>query len=87
MDTTFVVPSRDLRNHTADVLRRVEAGEELDVYHHNRRVARLIPVREQRRWIPAPDLLRRMAVLGADPTGLSRELRESLADSTDDLRW
>jgi hypothetical protein len=25
------IPARDLRNHTAEVLRRVEAGEEIEV--------------------------------------------------------
>src|ERR1700728_4823771 len=30
------IPARDLRNHTAEVLRRVEAGEEIEVFKDNR---------------------------------------------------
>jgi prevent-host-death family protein len=48
MLTTAVIPSRDLRNHTAEVLRRVEAGEELEILHNNRPVARLVPLRARR---------------------------------------
>lgn len=87
MNNTPVIPSRDLRNHTAEILRRVEAGEEIDVLHHNRRVARLVPVRERRRWIPATEVLRQLAALGRDRTNLMAELREAIPDTTDDLRW
>jgi prevent-host-death family protein len=38
------VSSRDLRNHTADVLRRVEAGERLRISVNRRPVAELIPL-------------------------------------------
>lgn len=87
MSATDVIPSRDLRNRTAEVLRRVEAGEEIEVLHHNRRVARLVPVRERRRWIPAIEVIPQLVELGPDPTGLRAELRETLTDTTDDLRW
>lgn len=84
---TTVVPSRDLRNRTAEILRRVEAGEEIEVLHHNRRVARLVPVRERRRWIPATEVVQHLRRLGPDRTGLMDELRETLTDTTDDLQW
>lgn len=87
MSATDVIPSRDLRNRTAEILRRVEAGEEIEVLHHNRRVARLVPVRERRRWIPATEVIPQLVKLGPDPTGLLAELRETLTDTTDDLRW
>jgi prevent-host-death family protein len=87
MATTAVIPSRDLRNRTAEILRRVEAGEEIEVLHHNRRVARLVPVRERRRWIPAAEVAQQLAALGPDSTGLRDELRGLLTDTTDDLRW
>jgi antitoxin (DNA-binding transcriptional repressor) of toxin-antitoxin stability system len=48
----------------------VEAGEEIEVLHHNRRVARLVPVRERRRWIPATEVVRQLREFGPDPTGL-----------------
>lgn len=87
MSTTAVIPARDLRNRTAEILGRVEAGEEIEVLHHNRRVARLVPVHQRRRWIPAPEILRQLKALGPDSTGLLAELRETMTDTTDDLRW
>jgi len=38
------VSSRDLRNHTAEVLRRVEAGERVRVNVNRRPVAELVPL-------------------------------------------
>ena len=43
------VSSRDLRNHTADVLRRVEAGERVLISVNRRPVAELVPL-ERPRW-------------------------------------
>jgi prevent-host-death family protein len=87
MSTTAVIPSRDLRNHTADILRRVEAGEEIEILHNNRPVAKLVPLRTRRQWVPAAELMARLRALGPDHTGLARELRETLTDTTDDLPW
>ncbi|HKT57945.1 MAG TPA: type II toxin-antitoxin system prevent-host-death family antitoxin, partial [Microbacterium sp.] len=39
------ISHREMRNNSAEVLRRVEAGEELIVTNHGRPVARLSPVR------------------------------------------
>ncbi|HEY2443859.1 MAG TPA: type II toxin-antitoxin system prevent-host-death family antitoxin, partial [Streptosporangiaceae bacterium] len=79
------IPSRELRNHTAEVLRRVEAGEELEVLRGNRPVARLIPLPGRRQWLPATEVVRELARLGRDTTGLAEELRSSLTETTDDL--
>jgi prevent-host-death family protein len=38
------VSSRDLRNHTASLLRRVEAGERLRINVNRRPVAELVPL-------------------------------------------
>lgn len=38
------VSARDLRNHTSEVLRRVEAGERLRVNVNRRPVAELVPL-------------------------------------------
>ena len=81
------VPARDLRNHTADILRRVEAGEEIEVYRDNRPVARIIPLARRPQWLPAPEIGRALVQLGPDRTGLAEELRETLTDTTDDLPW
>ena len=40
------IPQRDLRNHSGDVLSRVERGEELTITVRGRPVADLIPTRE-----------------------------------------
>ncbi len=87
MSTTAVIPSRDLRNRTAEILRRVEAGEEIEVLHNNRPVAKLVPVHARRQWIPARELLQRLATAGPDRTRWAEELRETLTDTTDDLPW
>jgi len=81
------VPARDLRNHTAEVLRRVQAGEEIDVLQNNRPVARLIPLRSRRRWVPATELVAALERIGPDTTELREQLRQDFPDTTDDLRW
>jgi prevent-host-death family protein len=76
------VSVRQLRNHTADVLRRVEAGESLRVTVDRRAVAELVPLASRATWVP-----RRRALDGlvqADP-GLSRQLEEALPDTVDEL--
>jgi prevent-host-death family protein len=85
--TTAVVPSRDLRNHTAEILRRVEAGEEIEILHNNRPVAKLVPLRTRRQWMPATEIMARLKTLGPDHTGMAQELRETLTETTDDLPW
>jgi prevent-host-death family protein len=81
------IPARDLRNRTAEVLRRVEAGEEIEVLKDNRPVAKIVPLSRRRRWLPASEVLGELTRLGPDNTGLSKELRDALSDTTDDLLW
>jgi prevent-host-death family protein len=81
------IPARDLRNHTAEVLRRVEAGEEIEVFKDNRPVARIVPFSRRRRWLPATEIGRELTRLGPDNTGLAEELGTILTDTTDDLPW
>ncbi|MGY1899447.1 type II toxin-antitoxin system Phd/YefM family antitoxin [Nocardia gipuzkoensis] len=81
------LPARELRNHTAEVLRRVEAGEEIEILEDNRPVAKIIPLPRRRQWVPASEVLRELVRLGPDTTGLREELRETLTDTTDDLPW
>ena len=76
------VSVRDLRNHTAEVLRRVEAGERLRVTVDRRPVAELAPLPSRSAWVA-----RERAVTGlvqAD-AGLSVELAEALPDTVDEL--
>jgi prevent-host-death family protein len=81
------VPARDLRNHTAEVLRRVEAGEEIEVLRDNRPVAKIIPLSRRPQWLPAAEIGPALASLGPDTTGLAAELRAVLTETTDDLPW
>ena len=81
------IPARDLRNHTAEVLRRVEAGEEIEVLRDNRPVAKIIPLSRRRRWLPAAEIVQELALLGPDTTGLAEELGTILTETTDDLPW
>src|ERR1035437_370128 len=81
------IPARDLRNHTAEVLRRVEAGEEIEVLRDNRPVAKIIPLSRRRQWLPAPEIGHELARLGPDTTGLAEELPAGLTQTTDELPW
>jgi len=81
------VPARDLRNRTAEVLRRVEAGEEIEVLKDNRPVARIVPLKSRREWVLVAEIAHELARLGPDTTGLAEELRTTLTDTTEDLPW
>jgi prevent-host-death family protein len=76
------VSVRQLRNHTADVLRRVEAGESLRVTVDRRAVAELVPLESRATWVPRRRVMD--GLVQADP-GLRVELDAALADTIDDL--
>ena len=78
------IASRELRNDTAGVLRRVEAGESLTVTSNGRPVAELVPVGRRRSWLPREELIRIVREAQADP-GLRDDLRELAGETTDDL--
>lgn len=88
MSTVMVVteiPDEELREHLAEILGRVEAGEELTITVAGRPVAELHPVRD-----PRPRFLPTAQVLGwakADPRLLDdiRDLTDH--ETTDDLPW
>jgi prevent-host-death family protein len=67
------VSARDLRNHTAAILRRVEAGERLRITVSRRPVAELAPLGRPA-WIPGAALERVLREAPAD-----RRLLEDLA--------
>ncbi len=56
---------RDLRNHTAEVLRRVEAGERLRVSVNRRPVAQLVPL-DRPEWISGAAMERILREAPAD---------------------
>jgi prevent-host-death family protein len=70
------VPQRELRNNTADLLRRVEAGEQLRITVHGHPVAELVPIDRAQQFVPYDELVKglRGAMLADDP--LEQELRE-----------
>jgi prevent-host-death family protein len=82
---TIEAAARELRNNTAELLRRVEGGEQVVITSRGKPVATLNRIQpEQRRWLERGELVRRLGVAQADP-----QLRAVLADiageTTDDL--
>lgn len=79
------VASRELRNQTASLLARVQAGEELVITTRGKPVAALVPIRTRRRhWIAAAELGARLNQVQADP-GLRADLDRLAGETTDDL--
>ena len=76
------VSVRELRNHTAEVLRRVEAGERLRVTVDRRAVAELAPLPARDTWVPRERVL--SALNQADPA-LRDELADALPDTVEEL--
>ena len=79
------VASRELRNDTAGLLRRVEAGEAITITRRGKPVADLVPHQPtEPRW-PGPDeVVEIISRFAADP-GLKNDLERFAGDSTDDL--
>jgi prevent-host-death family protein len=79
------VASRDLRNDTAGVLRRVREGEDVTITVNGRPVAVLTAVRpRRRRWLSKTEFLSRLRRAQADP-GLREDLAMLAGDTTEDL--
>jgi prevent-host-death family protein len=79
---TARIPVRELRNHVSEVLRRVEAGETLEVTVNDRPVALLVPRHARPRTVPTREFLAGLPL--ADP-GLAEDLAAELTETTDDL--
>jgi prevent-host-death family protein len=79
------VAARELRNHTADLLRRIEEGEEIVITTRGKPVAALVPLADVRRgWLARGELVRRLATAQAD-AGLRADLARLAGETTDDL--
>jgi prevent-host-death family protein len=78
-----IVPSRDLRNRTRQVLDRVEAGEDVTITVDGRPVARVTRVSHEPRWIARDLLFAQLRGIQADP-GLADDLAALAPDTTDD---
>ena len=79
------VASRELRNDTAGVLRRVQAGEEVTITVNGQPVAVISAASpRRRRWLTKSELLQRLQTSQAD-AGLREDLAELAGETTDDL--
>lgn len=79
------VASRDLRNHTAEVLRKVAEGTDVTITVHGRPVALLTRPRSTRAThLKRGDLLAHLAAEPFDPD-FHEDLQWISAGSTDDL--
>jgi len=76
------VSARDLRNHTRDVLRRVEGGEPVQITVNHRPVAELRPLAPRSSWVPGALIEELLRVAPADSALLEDlgPLREQVVD-------
>ncbi len=80
-----LIASRELRNDTAALLRRVQDGEDVVITVNGRPMARLVAIREtRRRWLSRTELAHRLRAAQADP-GLRADLTRLAGETTDDL--
>jgi prevent-host-death family protein len=70
------VPQRELRNNTAGLLRRVEAGERLRITVHGHPIAELVPVGRTQQFVPFDELVEGLRGLMLPDDRLDDELRE-----------
>jgi prevent-host-death family protein len=78
------VATRELRNKTADLLRRVKAGESMVITVRGKPVADLVPHNSGSRWLTPSDILAIREVTDADPT-FRADLDRLAGETTDDL--
>jgi prevent-host-death family protein len=79
------VASRELRNDTAGLLRRVEEGETIVITRRGKAVADLIPHRRATtHWFTPDELMEVIEHSSADP-GLRDDLDRLVGETTDEL--
>lgn len=78
------IASRDLRNHTGEVLRTVADGQCVTVTVHGEPIAEVRPVQRRRTHFRRAELLAILAQHQADPA-LTTTLAELAGETTDDL--
>jgi prevent-host-death family protein len=79
------VSIRELRNHTADVIASVEAGERIVLTSNGRPIADVVPHVERARWVPGELVLQALAAGAAADPGLRDDLDSVLGGTTDDV--
>ncbi|HXR60716.1 MAG TPA: type II toxin-antitoxin system prevent-host-death family antitoxin [Solirubrobacterales bacterium] len=79
------VASRELRNDTGGLLRRVEAGETIVITRRGKPVANLVPHRRgTSRWFTPDEVMEVVEHSRADP-GLKDDLTRLVGETTDEL--
>jgi prevent-host-death family protein len=71
------VPQRELRNNTAGVLRRVEAGERVRITVHGHPVAELVPAGRAQQFAPFDRVVAGLHGLMRSDDRLGDELRDA----------
>ncbi len=61
------IAQRELRNHSGEILRQAEGGEQFTITVDGRPVATLGPC-QKRQWVPKAEFLRILRSLPPDPT-------------------
>ncbi|MGH2901037.1 MAG: type II toxin-antitoxin system Phd/YefM family antitoxin [Solirubrobacteraceae bacterium] len=79
------VSIRELRNHTADVIASVEAGERIVLTSNGRPIADVVPHMERSRWIPGEIVLQALSEGTAADPALQADLDAVLGGTTDDV--
>jgi prevent-host-death family protein len=81
------VASRELRNDTAGLLRRVEEGETIVITRRGKPVAELVPHQEvgKQRWLTPSDVLEIREIASGDPTWATELAEMRAADDLDPI--
>lgn len=72
------IPQRELRNNCSEVLRRAEAGEEIEITVDGRPVARLTGIPGRRRFVPAEEFMRLFDIAGPRDTTFFEDVSEGI---------
>jgi prevent-host-death family protein len=60
------IPQRELRNHSGEILRQAETGEQFTITVEGRPVAVLDPI-QKRQWVPREEVLEILRSQSPDP--------------------
>lgn len=81
------VASRELRNDTAGLLRRVEEGEKIVITRRGKPVADLVPHRgDAPRWLTPSEVLEIREITAGDPTWAAELAEMRAADDLGPIR-
>jgi prevent-host-death family protein len=78
------VPQRELRNNTAELLRRVERGERVTITVHGHPIADLVPIERPSSFVPFAEIADGLRGLLPVRTRLDEELRDLMAAEAED---